>query len=223
MLGGGGPAGYLLVHPAPALLGHPDGLQQLPVDEALLGLREAVPHPAQPPAVHLAPRGLAAPDEPLPEQELRQLVPRAHEVAPHLLAQPREVAVGLLGPRGAVALHDVSHGEHAGEEVGVASVGLDPVAGRPEHLGDGPHGAGQAEGVEPALEVEAGRAALVDRPGGLGQGRRPRGDLRRVVAPAAERGADDLARLVDQGRGRHGPCVYVETDAGRVGHGWDLP
>lgn len=218
MLGGGRAAGYLGVDPAPAPLGLLELGDELAEHEALLRLRQLErPQSLQ---VRARPRGPALPAQPLPQQQLGYLVAAPHELLAALLAQPAQVAVGLLRGRRAEALDHVAHGEHARQEVGVAPVGLHAVAGGPEHLGDGADAGGKAQRVERALEVEAGRAALVDGARGLGQGPRPPRYRRRVVA---ERGAHHLARLVDERRGADGPCVHVETDAGRVDHGWDLP
>ena len=74
----------------------------------------------------------------------------------------------VAGRLGALVGHpdpdDVARREQAGEELGVAAVGLAAaVGGRALHLRDGPDGAVEAEGAQGAAEVEAGHAGLVGR------------------------------------------------------------
>nr|WP_072499837.1 AAA family ATPase [Olsenella phocaeensis] len=117
-------------------------------------------------------------------------------------------------------LDHVADGERAGEEGGVAPVGLHPVPGRPEHLRDGPDDARHVGGLELPLQVEAGGAALVDAPGRL---RQPLAPPRHRAGVVAERRPEHLARLDHERGGADGPCMHVKTDVCRIEHGWDLP
>lgn len=167
----------------------------------------------------LRPCGLSGIHDPLPEQELREQVPRAHQVVAAVLARPRQVACGLHRLGGHGHLDDVAHGEHARQEGGVAPVGLHPVARGPEHLGDGADHAWDACLVELPLQVEARGAGLVDASCGLGHALGPFGDLARVIREGL---LDYLPGLRDECRSGDGARVYVEPDAGTIEHGWDL-
>lgn len=126
----------------------------------------------------------------MPEQELGHALPGALQVVAGVLERAGEVPGGLGAVVGHPHLDDVAAGEEPGQPLGVAPVVLAAPVGRgPVHLGDGAHGAVDAEGAQGAARVEAGRAALVHRLGRL-EPQDPLGDRRRVVA---EPGPDHLA------------------------------
>lgn len=133
-------------------------------------------------------------------------------------ARARSRAASISGV-GARHLDHVPDGGHPGQERGVAPVSLDPVPGGPEHLAHGADDALDARACERPLQVEAGRAALVDAPRRRLEGEGPRGDRRRVVR---ERPLRDFAGQVVERRGRDRAGVHVETDAGTIDHGRDL-
>lgn len=81
-----------------------------------------------------------------PDQEHVEALPRAAELAGRVVEGAVEVPGGLDRRVGQRDLDDVVGGEHAGDELGVAPVVLAArVRRRPLHLGDGGHGAVEAE------------------------------------------------------------------------------
>src|SRR5581483_10717056 len=96
-------------------------------------------------------------------QEVREPLAGAVEVAAQVFARADQVAQLLLGDLGDADEVKLAGGEQAGEALGGAGVGLDPIGGLAR---DQPRGADAH--VEAALtgrtgEPEAGRAGLVDR------------------------------------------------------------
>ena len=127
------------------------------------------------------------------------------------------------GPDGRIGqrdLHDVVGGEHAGDELGVAPVVLAArVSRRPLHLGDGGHGAVEAERAQLARHVEAGGAALVAGPGPL----EPEGPLRDLGGVRPEVTVHHLAGEGVERRGGDRSRVDVQADGGNMGHGKPPP
>lgn len=110
--------------------------------------------------------------------------------------------------------------EHAGDELGVAPVVLAPgVRRRPLHLGDGGHGAVEAERAQLARHVEPGGAALVARPRVL----EAEGPLRDLGGVGAEAAAHHLAGEGVERRGGDRSRVDVQADGGNMGHGKPPP
>lgn len=167
------------------------------------------------------PVGVAlVPDVAQPDQEHVETLPRAAELAGRVVEGAVEVPGGLDRHVGQRDLDDVVGGEHAGDELGVAPVVLAPgVRRRPLHLGDGGHGAVEAERAQLARHVEAGGAALVAGPGLL-EPERPLGDLggvRPEVAVHHLAGEGVERRRGDRSR------VDVQADGGNMGHGKPPP
>ena len=185
----------------------PDGLHPPPV-----GARPGAAPPAE--GVPLVP------DEAQPDQEHVEPLAGALQVGPGVVEGAHEVAgrLGLLVRH--PDLDDVVRGEHARYEERVGGVVLPAAVGRGAlHLGDGRHGAVDAEGAQLAAEVEAGGAALVARPGLL-EAPYPGGDLAGV---RAERALDHLpGEGVERRRGNRAG-VYVQTYGGNMGHGRPPP
>jgi hypothetical protein len=147
---------------------------------------------AQPVAVGLGPV-LAGPGEAkrAAAQEVREPLAGAVEIAAQILARPDQVAQLLLIDRGDVHERQLARGQQAGEALGIASVGLDPV-GRPS----GNQSRRADAHVETTLgggagEREAGRAGLVD-----GERARPERlqELERDERIAAQSTPRELAR-----------------------------
>ena len=124
----------------------------------------------------------------------------------------RQVARRLAPVVGHPHLHDVAHRQHAGQELRVVSVVLPPPVGAGlDHLGHRADDAVDAQRREPLLQVEPGRARLVDALRGRVEGSRPLCDLGGVVA---EGGRSDLAGHRVEGDGLYGSRVHVEADEG---------
>jgi hypothetical protein len=106
--------------------------------------------------------GLAAVvDDPLAQQQLRQPVPRRHQVPTDILAGPHQVTGGFLLDAGHGDRDDLSQVQQAGQMPGIAQVGLDPIPARalqPRRRRDqaGDPVPGQVPG-----QTEPGRAGLI--------------------------------------------------------------
>lgn len=192
-----------------------------------VALRPLEPDLRDPPPVGprpgLLPRpvGVAlVPDVAQPDQEHVEALPRAAELAGRVVEGAVEVPGGLDRHVGQRDLDDVVGGEHAGDELGVAPVVLAPgVRRRPLHLGDGGHGAVEAERAQLARHVEAGGAALVARPRVL----EAEGPLRDLGGVGAEAAAHHLAGEGVERRGGDRSRVDVQADGGNMGHGKPPP
>jgi hypothetical protein len=69
----------------------------------------------------------------LAQQQLRQPVPRRHQIPADILAGPHQVPRGFLLDAGHRDRDDLPPVQQAGQMPGVAHVGLDPVPGRALH------------------------------------------------------------------------------------------
>ncbi len=151
------------------LLAAPHAVAVVLVGGGVVGLDEldrVGPPPVRPRPVAPPPAGRRrlVEDVAVPQQELRHPLLGALQVAARVGQRAGEVAGRLGALVGHPDLDDVARREQAGEELGVAAVGLAAaVGGRALHLRDGPDGAVEAEGAQGAAEVEAGHAGLVDR------------------------------------------------------------
>ena len=167
------------------------------------------------------PVGVAlVPDVAQPDQEHVESLPGAAVLRRGVVEGAVEVPGGLDGRIGQRDLHDVVGGEHAGDELGVAPVVLAArVRRRPLHLGDGGHGAVEAERAQLARHVEAGGAALVAGPGLL----EPEGPLRDLGGVRPEVMVHHLAGEGVERRGGDRSRVDVQADGGNMGHGKPPP
>lgn len=103
------------------------------LDPAQLGLRTIVGR-GEPAAMALSPGRLLGVDAPVPQQQLRDAVAAAHQLAPHLLAGAGEVAGGLErgwwdGDRRQRPGH-----QQPDEQLGILAIGLDTLAGGARRL-----------------------------------------------------------------------------------------
>lgn len=185
------------------------------------------PDPGYPPPVGARPGSLPrpvgvalVPDVAQPDQEHVEALPGAAVLRRGVVEGAVEVPGGLDGRIGQRDLHDVVGGEHAGDELGVAPVVLAArVRRRPLHLGDGGHGAVEAERAQLARHVEAGGAALVAGPGLL----EPEGPLRDLGGVRPEVTVHHLAGEGVERRGGDRSRVDVQADGGNMGHGKPPP
>lgn len=117
-----------------------------------------------------------------------------HEVMPDIFAHVREVASSLLPDGRYVGPHHTVHDHKTHEEHRVTLINLHAVAGGPQYLGDDADHAPDTGGIEPALRVEVGGAALIDA---LGRLRQPPSDpFCDLVRIGVERTAHELASHV---------------------------
>lgn len=96
------------------------------------------PAPSRPPArtsrIGTAPGGLPGEDVSPAQQELRGPVLRRDEVAADVVTTSHEVAGGFFFDGGDAHRRVFADGGDAGEELGVAFIGLDLVAGRADEF-----------------------------------------------------------------------------------------
>jgi hypothetical protein len=102
-----------------------------------------------------------------------------------------------------------------GQFEGVATVGLDPLAGGAGDARGGSHQAGDARRLTGARQAEAGGARLVGDGDGLALGAQPGDELGGMHRSSA---AAYLADTRVEHCSRDRPCVHVETDERRLTH-----
>ena len=127
----------------------------------------------------------------------------AHQVAAQILAAAQEIAEALIGRGRDVDKVQLAGGEQTSQALGVAAVGLDPIAGRP---GD-QAGRGDAD-VEASLGAGAGKAE-------------PRGpgliDRDQIGAECLEVGKRLLRRSLDPPAGELAGCEVEREHMGLIG------
>jgi hypothetical protein len=174
----------------------------------------------QPGAVTFGPGAPVVEANAAAQQQLGQPVPAAHQVDPDRLARAHEVAQGLLfGARHADRVQ-LAGQQQPHEVLGVAAVGLDPLAGRARDLARRRHHALNAAALKFAREPVAGRAGLIGgahRPRQTGAQRGRLTDVSRQAEPL------QLARLGIEHRRHDLGGVHVQADErSSLRHGWLL-
>ena len=154
------------------------------------------------------PRAAVGVDAAVRQQQLRHAMARAHQVAADLLTHP-----GQMPDR----LDELRRHHHRGQlpghrqprqQLGVFSIGLDPIPRRPRRLARRDHRDLDARRRRRAIEPKPGRAGLIDRPHRTRQARQPL--HHRVAAPPnrARRSSPVMNRSpphASNARGRRSP------------------
>ena len=139
----------------------------------------------------------------------------AHEITTGVFAGAHEVTGGLLLRARHAHRGELAEAQQADQLEGVATVGLDPFAGRAGDARGGGHEAGDAGRLTGTRQPEAGRTRLVGHGHGLSLGGKPGDEL-----GGARRGST-AAHLAGVGVERcrcDRSCVHVETDERRLTH-----
>ena len=76
------------------------------------------------------PRLPAGVDDPLPQQQFRQPVPRPHQIPAAVLTGPHQIPRRFLLDAGNRHLHDLTQPQQPGQMLRITGVGLDPIPGR---------------------------------------------------------------------------------------------
>ena len=118
--------------------------------------------------VSRGPRGFAAVTQVMTQQEHLELLTGAVLGFSHLEAGANQVPNGLILGIGHVDAGQLAGAEQAGQLLGIAAVGFDPVAGFARHFGGGHDDAGITQPTDEAAEGIASRTGFVteleDRP-----------------------------------------------------------
>jgi len=196
-----------------------DGGERVQVGE--LGRRFLEALTGEPLAVPLRPGARLRVDASVQEQQLRNAVPAAHQVGADLLAGAAEVTSRLeVGARHADELQ-LTCKQEAGEQLGVLTIGLDPIARRPRRLARRHHLDAHAGGLGRPVEREPGRSGLITGAQRLRQRLQP-GD--HLPVANAKAGASELARPnVDRGGVPRAGMDIQARECHRCGHGLTLP
>ena len=143
--------------------------------------------------------GALLPDTAVAQQQLRQAVPAAHQVAADLLARTRQIARGLMAfcrdrDRRQCAGHQLAQ-----QMLGVLAVVLDLVTARARRLAGRDHLTAHSRLRRHAVQPEAGRTRLI---AGVYRRRQPDQPLNDRLDPTrAKAPSDQLAGLHIQRRG----------------------
>lgn len=123
----------------------------------------------EPEAVTLVPSRRLRIDAAVLEQQLRDPMAGAQQIAAKLLPRSHQVAGGLDELARNRDRAQLPCEREPGQQLGVLAIGLDPLAGRPGGLAGSDHLDRDALLAGGAEEGEAGRPGLIDRPNGLRQ------------------------------------------------------
>ena len=166
-------------------------------------------------------QALASVDAAVQQQQLRDAVAAAHQIAAHLLARAGEMTGRLERRRRHRYRLQLARQQQPRQQLGVLAVGLDPVARRARRLARRDHLDRKPAASRRPVEREPGRARLVAAPQRLRQPRQPADHL---LAAATETRTPQLARRdIDRRRmGRAGMDIQAHIRH-RSGHGRTLP
>ena len=173
-------------------------------------LRE--PDAGQPAEMRLRPVGLRAVEADLvAQQQLREPMPRAHQIAAQILPRADQVTQRFrLDARHRDAMQ-LPRRQQPHQPLGVTPIGLDPITRRPRNQ---PRRADQTidtDRLQPAREHEPGRPGLIGR---AHRTRQPRRERRHLLAASRQPPHPQLARIAIQHRGHHTAHVHIKGRPG---------
>ncbi len=128
-------------------------------------------------------------DQPVPQQQLREPMPRPHQLATRVLARPHQIAGRLLVRLRHPHRDQLAEPQQPRQPLRVATVGLDPVRRRPRDLRRRRHRARDPGRRARTREPVPGRAGLIGDP----HRRRRTAAATRPSPPAASAPADSAA------------------------------
>ncbi len=174
----------------------------------------------QPGVVACGPRGAVLEANAVTQQQLREPVTRAHQVHPHRLTRADQVPQRLLLSARNTHRMQLPGQQQSHQQLGVATVGLDAVPGRPGDLARRRDDTLNATPGELARQPVPGRPRLIRDLHRTGQ---PRTEPRRGGILAAHHERLQLPGLAVQHRRDDLRRVHVQADEGSsLRHGWFL-